>query len=168
MKRRISVVAIALMFSVLSVSAQTGTWTAVGSSGVVDETSFPHAFTQTRLGFNPNAGSSAGRIIARYNVTNTFGGGFDDTPPWTTLEVGAVRTSLDTVTARLFRVNPCTGVQTLICTAVNSSAGSTGTCASCTFPSNSFNFATNLYYVEVTIDRITGTGSPELTTLRIR
>jgi hypothetical protein len=38
----------------------------------------------------------------------------------------------------------------------------------CTFANTTFNFATSLYYVEVTITRSTGTGTPQLSTLRIR
>jgi hypothetical protein len=39
----------------------------------------------------------------------------------------------------------------------------------CTFPSGTvINFGANLYYVEAVITRIAGTGTPQLSTLRIR
>lgn len=171
MKRHVVLfAAAALLLTSLTASAQTGQWTAVGSTGALEPTQVPlfGVIGGTRLGFNPLGGSSAGTLVARFNVTNTFGGGIDDTPPWTTLEVGALNTVLDPVSATLYRVNPCTGARTRICTATNNVAGSAGACVSCTFPSTTFNFATSLYYVEVSISRTTGTGTPELATLRIR
>ena len=44
---------------------------------------------------------------------------------------------------------------------------STATCRSCTF-AGAFNFATNLYYVQVTLSRQTSGSAPHLYTLRIR
>jgi hypothetical protein len=172
MKIRILALAvIALFLAAFAASAQTGTWTAVGSTGTVDPTQVAKfgVFSGTRLGFNPAIGSNADILTVRFNVTNTWGGGSTDTPPWTTLEVGALNTSLDPVAATLYQVNRCTGARTAICTARNDIAGSAGACVSCTFPSGTvINFGANLYYVEVTITRSTGTGTPQLSTLRIR
>jgi hypothetical protein len=159
--------AVVLFLTALTASAQTGTWTAVGSTGTVDPTQVAlfGVIGGTRLGFNPAGGSNAGTIVARFNVTNTWGGGTRDNPPWTTLEVGGVNTSgFDIVAATLYRVNPCTGARTAICTANNTISNS---CATCVFPNTTFNFTNFLYYVEVSITRTVGTGSPQLSTLRI-
>jgi hypothetical protein len=171
MKNRIFVLAALSLFLIaFTASAQTGTWTAVGSTGTVDPTQVGQfgVVGGTRLGFNPLIGSNAATIIARFNVTNTWGGGAKDTPPWTTLEVGAFNSVLDPVVATLYRVNPCNGARTAICTATNNVAGTAGACVFCSFVNTTFNFATSLYYVEVTITRSTGTGTPQLSTLRIR
>jgi hypothetical protein len=171
MKSRVLVLTAAALFvTALTASAQMGTWTAVGSTGTVEPTQVGQfgTFGGTRLGFNPAGGSNAGTIIARFNVTNTWGGGTRDTPPWTTLEVGALNTVFDPVAATLYRVDPCTGNRTAICTATNNVAGGTGTCVTCTFANTTFNFANFLYYVEVSITRGVGTGNPQLATLRIR
>jgi len=169
MKIRILALALAALFlATFAASAQTGTWTAVGSTGTVDpqQVGLFGVIGGTRLGFNPAGGSNAGILTVRFNVTNTYGGGVSDVPPWTTLEVGAVNSSaFDPVAATLYKVNPCTGARTAICTATNTVANS---CAICTFPAGTINFGANLYYVEVTITRSTGTGSPQLSTLRIR
>ena len=169
MKKTILLATTVLFLTAFSASAQTGTWTAVGSTGTVDPTQVGlfGVFNGTRLGFNPAGGSASQIIVARFNVTNTYGGSIDDTPGWTTLEVGAVNSSFNPVTARLYRVDPCTGNRILICTANNNFAGSTGQCANCTFASNTFDFANFLYYVEVSITRAVGTGNPQLSTLRI-
>ena len=169
MKRNALVLAAALFLTTLAAAAQTGTWTAVGSTGAIDPTHVALAgvIGGTRLGFNPAGGSNSGIIVTRFNVTNTYGGGIDDTPSWTTLQLGALNTGFDTVSATLYRVNPCSGVRTAICTTTSSGAGSGGACTTCTFPSTTFNFASSLYYVEVQITRAVGTGNPQLSTLRI-
>ncbi|HKI02791.1 MAG TPA: hypothetical protein VKK31_12510 [Thermoanaerobaculia bacterium] len=166
MKNRVLALAVVALFvTALTASAQTGTWTAVGSTGAVEptQTGLFATFGGTRLGF---AGGSGNTIVARFNVTNTWG--LSDTPPWTTLEVGALNSSLNPVTATLYQVNPCSGARVQICRSVNDVAGSTGVCTTCTFSGNTFNFATFLYYVEVSISRTATTSSPQLSSLRIR
>ena len=213
-----------LLLTALGASAQTGTWTAVGSTGTVDPTqvSLFGVFTGTQLGFA--AAGNPGSIVARFNVTNTYGGGLRDTPPWTTLEVGAINSTLDfgptdidggavmlpiTITntsadasldlsgftktaSAVYSVTLPPGTTTLApgmqlvlnvsyhptvekpagqldsMTVTNNIAGATGVCASCTFANTTFNFLNNLYYVEVTITRTSGAGTPLLSTLRIR
>jgi hypothetical protein len=158
------------MVTVLTASAQVGTWTAVGSTGTVNpqQVGLAGVFNGTRLGFNPGGVALPGTIVARFNVTNTWGGGASNTPPWTTLEVGALNTAVDSVTATLYQVNPCTGTRTPICTAINNIAGGNGACAACTFQNTTFNFANFLYYIEVSITRVAANGNPQLSTLRIR
>ena len=170
MKGKAVVLAAALLLTALTATAQTGTWTAVGSTGAIDPTQVALAgvIGGTRLGFNPAGGSNSGTIVTRFNVTNTYGGGSDDTPSWTTLQLGALNTPFpDVVSATLYRVSPCSGARVAICTATNSGAGSAGSCVTCTFSSTTFNFASFLYYVEVQITRAVGTGNPQLSTLRI-
>ncbi|HEX8472395.1 MAG TPA: hypothetical protein VF666_00020 [Pyrinomonadaceae bacterium] len=141
-------------------------WTAVGSTGVVDEAAENiYAFGTTNLTY---LGGSTAPIVARYNVTNTFDNGANpNIPGWTILEAGSTSPAGTTVTARLFRVTPCTGVQGLICTATNAGGGGPG-CKFCQFPPNTIDFSQGLYYVEVTLTRTsTTTAPPSLWTLRI-
>jgi hypothetical protein len=164
MKRALlSFVAAALFLAALPLAAQTGTWTAVGSTGVVDESAAAiYAFGTTNLTFLP---TSPGTIVARYNVTNTWG--VSDTPPWKTLEMGyGDNNAAVSVRADLFQVNPCTGAQTLLCSVVSVDV-SAPSCVKCAF-NPIVNFATNLYYVQVTLSRTASTApAPSLFTLRI-
>jgi hypothetical protein len=168
MKKTLLVLAVAAVaLAGLPLAAQTGMWTAVASTGVVDESATGiYAFGSTNLGYN-GAGSLA-TIVARYNVTNTLGGGVSDNPGWTLLELGYFDNSpMSSVSATLFRVNPCTGAQALVCT-VTSFDNAAATCNFCQFPPTTFNFAANLYYVEVKIGRSVNTVFPQALTLRIR
>lgn len=153
-----------LFLAALPLPAQTGTWTAVGSTGVIDESSTAaYQFGTTNLTYN--GGGALTSIVARYNVTNTWGG--SDIPPWTTLEM----TYLDTtpqvaVRADLYQVDPCTGAQTLFCSVVSTDAGGP-TCKTCQFL-GPVNFANKLYYVQVTLSRTAVTVTPpNLYALRI-
>jgi hypothetical protein len=169
MKTRVLVLATAaLILATMTATAQTGTWTAVGSTGTVNppQVALFTVFNGTRLGFTAG-GTIPNTLLARFNVTNTWGGFQSDAPPWTLLEVGALNTSTaDPVSATLYRVNTCTGVRTAICTATNTLGSSTGACVSCSFSSGTFNFTSFLYYVEVSITRADN-ASPQLSTLRI-
>jgi hypothetical protein len=168
MKTRVLVLAAAaLILTTMTATAQTGTWTAVGSTGALGpaQVALFAVFNGTRLGFT--AGGTSNTLFVRFNVTNTWGGFESDAPPWTILEVGALNTTAtDPIVATLYRVNPCTGLRTAICTTTNTLGSSTGACTSCSFPSNTFNFTSFLYYVEVSITRA-DTNSPQLSTLRI-
>jgi len=166
MKRALIVLAVAgIALAGLPLAAQTGTWTAVASTGVVDESAAGiYAFGSTNLGYN--AGGSVAPIVARYDVTNTFGGGLTDAPPWTRLELGYFDSStLSQVRADLFRVDRCTGTQVLLCT-VTSVDATAPTCGVCGITAG-FNFANFLYYVQVTVSRTSANVSPQAFTLRI-
>jgi hypothetical protein len=167
MKRVWVSLTIAVLFlAALPLAAQTGTWTAVGSTGVVDESAAAiYAFGTTNLTF---LGNNTGTIVARYNVTNTWGGGALDTPPWSILQMGYLDTNAATsVRADLFRVDPCSGVQTLLCTMTSTDA-SAPTCKVCTFAPGSINFAASVYYAQVTLTRSASTApAPSLFSLRI-
>ena len=64
-------------------------WTAVGSTGVVDEASLNvFAFGTADIAFK--AGAAGTVVVARYNVTNTFDNNANpNRPGWTTLEMGS-------------------------------------------------------------------------------
>jgi hypothetical protein len=156
---------LAVFLAAIPVAAQTGAWSAVGSSGDIDETALGiYAVNGPALQHQPAA---TGTVFARYNVTNTFGGGLTDTPPWDTLELTYFDNSLSgTMAAVLLQVNRCTGAQTVLCN-VSSVDAAAPTCRTCTFPVGSINFATSLYYVEVRLSRSTTAVTPQAIGLRI-
>lgn len=139
-------------------------WTAVASTGTVDESAENfYAFGTTNLGYLGGS-PSTDPLIARYNVTNLAGGGVN--PLWNTLELGYLDTNAGgQVSATLYRVNPCTGSRVQLCT-VTSTDSSTPACRSCTFGAG-MNLQAFLYYVEVTLTRLTPGASPQANTLRI-
>lgn len=166
MKKRtlVALAIVAVVLTALPLAAATGTWTAVASTGVLDESAAGiYAAGSSNLGYGP-AGSVA-PIVARYNVTNTWS--TSDTPPWTLLELGYFDSSPSSaVRADLFQVDPCTGSQVVICSVVSVDNVSS-TCQSCQF-APTINFASKLYYVQVTISRTTPAVNPQALTLRIR
>lgn len=145
-----------------------GHWTSVASTGAIDGSSLSYfSFAGPNLTYLAGS-TSLTPLIARYNVTNTFDNNSNpDMPGWTTLELtyGAAGLPAAAVTATLFQVDPCTGNQVLICT-VSSLAGAS-TCGDCTFSSTTFNFASHVYYVEVTEIRHASNLFPTAKTLRI-
>lgn len=149
----------------LPAAAQSGAWTSVASVGALDPTQDPlYTTTSTDLAFRSN---QTGTITARYNVTNTYGGGVSDTPPWTTLEMTYTDNSASGfINAMLVEVDPCTNNGRLICF-LSSVDVSSPSCTTCTFPSNSINFGTKLYYVEVNISRTSTAAIEILKGLRI-
>jgi len=153
-----------LLLASLPAAAITGSWTGVGSTGVVDESAAgTYAFGSTNLGYAP-ASASISPIFARFNVTNTLQ--TSDTPPWNTLELGYFdNAATSSVRADLIQVTPCTGVQTVLCS-VTSNDNAVSTCKPCTFTAP-INFATNVYYIQVTISRNVATVSPQLLTLKL-
>ena len=138
-------------------------WTSICSVGAIDEADLAlYAFSNSSLTFKSGA---TGTVSARYNVTNTSVPG-DNTPPYTTLELGSLDTGTGSVTATLYEVTRCTGDIVVICT-VTSTTQSTADCNTCTFPNTTFNFSTNLYYVIVTLSRSVSTATTQANTLRI-
>lgn len=153
----------ALFLTALPVAAQNGTWTAVASTGAIDDASLA-AYSVGTVGLQHQPGFLTA-VIARYNVTNTFGGGIDDTPPWNTLELGYFDNSnLGQVTATLIQVDPCTGVTTILCSKTSLDNGAN--CVSCLFTQpidfNRFN-----YVVEVVVSRSSANVTPIARTLRL-
>lgn len=140
-------------------------WTAVGSSGVVDEESLKNfAFGTSDIAFV--AGATGTVVVARYNVTNTFDNNANPNKPgWTTLEMGSHAPLNTIIEAKLYQVARCDQQQTLLCTARNRSNDTP--CAKCTI-NGTIDFTNNLYYVEVTLNRnSTQNPSPRMFTLRL-
>jgi len=140
-------------------------WTAVGSTGVVDEASLnTFAFGTTDIGFKSSASGTV--VVARYNVTNTFDNNANPNKPgWTTLEMGSSAPLNTIVEAKLFQVKACGQDPVLLCTARNRS--SDNPCAKCTI-SGTIDFTSKLYYVEVTMNRSSPNNpSPRMFTLRL-
>lgn len=140
-------------------------WTAVASTGTMDESALAiFQFGTTNLGHLATS-TSLNPIVARYNVTNLAGGGAN--PAWNTLELGYLDLNNGgSVVATLYRVSPCNGNRVVLCT-VTSVDNSTGpTCKTCTFGAG-IDFQNFLYYVEVTINRISPGVFPQANTLRI-
>lgn len=141
-------------------------WTAVGSTGAVDEDSLNiFAFGTTDLLFK--AGGQGSVLVARYNVTNTFDNNANPNKPgWTTFEMGSQAPINTTVEGRLFTIKACGMAPVLICTARNHS--NDHPCAKCEFNSSTIDFTSSLYYVEVKMDRSAAMNTkPKLFTLRV-
>lgn len=155
----------AVILFVVSVTAHAGPlhWTAVGTSAAVEPATVGYAgFANGGLSYL-NGSSSTGPVQGYWNVTNTTG---TETPAWTTLEVGYSQPTNSTVQILFFSVDPCTGRRTGICNFVTG-VTSGPTCKTCTFPSNTFDFATNLYVIEANLNRTTPQANPIVYTLRI-
>jgi len=163
MKYLARLAAVALFLTTLPLAAQTGTWTAVASTGMVDNSSLS-SFSNTTVGFQ-HATGALGTIYARFNVTNTYG---IDTPPWNTLDLGYYDNQpTGYVTALLFQVDPCTGVATILCTKTSVDLGTNGAgCVSCTF-TQQIDFSKYNYVVEVQVNRSATTAIPIARSLRI-
>ncbi len=155
----------AFFLATLPLAAQSGAWSAVGSTGAIGETSLGiYAFNTPAL---QHRVGTTGTILAHYNVTNTFGGGLTDTPGWTTLEMTWFDNSIQSaIAAVLFRVDRCTGATTVLCN-VSSLDIATPTCRTCTFPVGSIDFGNSLYFVQVRLARGVAAVTPQVIGLRI-
>jgi hypothetical protein len=154
--------AVAFLFlAALPLAAQTGKWTAVASTGDIDESS-ENDYAVSGPALHHQVGFTKD-VIARYNVTNTWGGGADDTPPWAQMQLGYGDNSpAGWVKATLFRVDPCTGFTVPVCTITSIDNQNCGTCFV-----GAIDFANKLYFVEVTVHRDDTTAAPAARTLRI-
>jgi hypothetical protein len=140
-------------------------WTAVGSSGAVDEDSLrAYAFGSADIGFKPGAPGSI--ITARYNVTNTFDNNANpNRPGWRLLEMGSKAPNSTIIEAKLFQIKACDTTPVLLCTARNRS--NDHPCSTCDFNAT-IDFTDSLYYVEVTLNRFNSTtANPRMFTLRL-
>ena len=161
----LGLVTLALLIAPAVSFAQSG-WTSPCSSGAtIDETAlglyavnpFPNNACLTYRA------ASTGTIAARYDVTNTAVPS-TPVPPWAIFEFGYVDTGLGSATAILYEINPCVPNPVVICRIVSVD---NQFCGQCTFSNNTFNFLTNLYFVEVTLNRPAGAPAPQACTLRI-
>jgi hypothetical protein len=140
-------------------------WTAVASTGVVDETGlrlfeFKGASVTYRQGVNTHE-----PFVLRYNVTNPSR--FDPIPGWTVLELGStVPIAGSFVAATLIRVDRCTGQEVELCTTTNN--GSEGPiCTTCNFAANAVDYTNNLYYVRLVLRGADNPPVPSAHTLRL-
>ena len=145
-------------------------WTAVASTGAIDNTSLGFfAFNGPALTYLSGS-SSLLPVVARYNVTNTFDNNSNpDKPGWSILELGYDNAGgpAGAVQATLFQVEPCTGVQTVLCV-VNSNANTTNSCTPpCQFSSAAIDFSLHLYYIQVRLTRNATNLFPAAKTLRL-
>jgi hypothetical protein len=147
MKATVSLSVLALLLLALPAAGQAYDWSHVGSVGITQAGS-GHQFVGPTFTFSA---FRTGTLIARYNVTNTYGAGVSKTPPWTTFRAAFTdNSSLGVVNLRLMQVDKCSNAETQIC-AISSSEG--GSCDTCTFGSSTFDFANNFYYVDARITR---------------
>ena len=144
-------------------------WTAVASTGAVDEESIysrRYEVHDSALGYNPGS-PDADPVVARYNVTDTSPLSDRPTVPgWTVLELGAFAPPGSSVLAVLVRVEPCTG-KAIPFVRVIVSDRDAATCASHQFSPTDIDFSQWLFYVEVTIQRRDKALRPEAYTLRL-
>jgi hypothetical protein len=150
-------------------SAQVVPWTAVASTGVIDESDESiYAFSGSALSYLVGSASTS-TIEARYNVVNTFDNNANpNIPGWTILELGSSAPAGSTVSATLYRVRPCDGFREILCTVSNVGEGQGGgICKTCQFAPNTINFANYLYFVQVNLSRNTAGVNPNAYTLRL-
>jgi hypothetical protein len=142
-------------------------WTSIGAGGTVDELSIPEfAFNLASAGYSP-ASTTIKPLEFRYNVTNTHETNPNpNMPGWTVLELGGIAPGNSSVSAVLYKVQRCTGLQKALCgTKIGASA--MNTCNACQFPNTAVDFSGFVYYVDVTVSRSTLSESPMVNTLRI-
>lgn len=155
---RVSVLALSL--AVLPLTAvHAATWTAVASSGTVDEASLG-SFAVTGPNLSHNAASLTD-IVARYNITDTSGTGL---PGWTTLEMTASNATGGMVRADLYQVDACGGDDLQLCIIFAQGGPS---CRTCTFGAGTFDFNNYLYYVEVRVSRTSTANTPYAAAFRL-
>jgi hypothetical protein len=154
---------VALLAAPVASFAQNGHWTSVASAGTtIDEADLGiYAVDGGDLFFAPNM---TGTIHARYNVVNTANPN-GEMPMWNTFEIGYDDIGLGVVKARLWKVDPCTGVQLTLCQITSANEGM-GWCKTCQFPAP-LNFVNQLYFVAVEVTRNSVEANPILHTLRI-
>jgi hypothetical protein len=156
---------LAWFLAALPMAAQSGAWTAAGSTGAIADLSLGiYGFSNASL---VHRAGVTGTVLANYNVTNTFGGGLTDTPPWTTLEVTWFDNSPNiSIAAVLLQVDRCTGAITVLCN-VSAVDNPAVTCNTCNFPAGSINFANSAYFVQVRMARGVNTVFPRVINLRV-
>ena len=162
MKAIIAKSVFALLLFALPAAAQVSyDWSHVGSVGII-QAGIGHVFTGPTFTF---ASNRTGTLTARYNVTNTVGGGIDKTPAWTNFTAAFTdNSSLGVVTLRLFQVDKCSNQETEICAL---SSSDDGTCDTCTFGSSTFDFANNFYYIQANITQTNAAAGVQLHSVAI-
>jgi hypothetical protein len=155
--------ALALLAAPVASFAQSG-WSSACSAGITIEEISLMNYRLLGSSLLHRAGTT-GIVRGRLNVTNTSVPN-TPTPPWTTLELGYLDKGAGSVNAELFVADPCTGAIASICS-VTSQDGPRGACVTCTFPATTFNFLTEIYYVQVKVTRDSVTDDVRANTIRI-
>jgi hypothetical protein len=138
-------------------------WSSAGVNGIVDPTSVARASSGPALTFS---GSTTGTIVARYPVTNTYGGGQSTTPPWSIMWVTFVDNSaLGSVIAKLYSVDKCANTQHMLCQVTSNDAGPF--CSPCGL-GDPFDFGNNSYYIEVTLNRTSSAATEQIDILALQ
>jgi hypothetical protein len=141
-------------------------WTAVGSTGAVDDGSLQNfGFFEPFASYRPGS-MSVDPLVFRYNVTNP--GHDTPVPGWMNLYLSSwVQAAGSAVGATLIRVDRCTGEVTPICTTVNSQITEKPICTWCSFAATDINFDEYLYYVRVQLDRADQPDPPRAYSVRL-
>jgi hypothetical protein len=149
MKTLISMALLALLFAAVPASAQMD-WSSVGSTGTVDPAAAAiYGYTGPTINFAPG---SIGTIVARYQVTNTFGSATSPIAPWNTLRAAIDDNSVNaSVRVRLVEVDRCSRVERTLCALGSVDVAGTQ-CPTCVFAAP-IDFLNHSYYVEVTLFR---------------
>jgi hypothetical protein len=164
MKRSLlTLITILAIAAPITAFAQSG-WTSPCSAGATIDEAATALYQVNNSALFFRAGR-IGTVTARYDVVNTAVPSVPVTP-WTTLELGYLDPTGGNVTATLFRVDPCTGKTTTICS-VTSVPSPAPNCVVCTFGGGTLNFITNLYFVQVNVTRAVTTINPQALTLRV-
>jgi hypothetical protein len=153
MKTLVRLFTLAMLVSALPMLAQD--WSAVGSVAHVDEASLGiYAVNGPNLEFLPGA---SGTMFARYHVTNTYGAGITNFPPWGRLVLGYLDNGNQvTIHARLMRLELCTGTVTQLCE-IKGTDSTASHCDVCPI-TQVMNFQNYAYYVEVDLSRTSTSG----------
>ena len=152
------VLVLSLFAATVPLAAQTTTWTAIASTGAVDEASLgSYAVTGPTLSHNA---ASLTDIVARYNITDVSG---IEQPGWTTLEMTASNATGGMVRADLYQLDSCGGDPIHLCIVFAQG----DSCKTCNFSANTFDFSTSLYYLEVKITRSSTANTPSATAFRL-
>jgi hypothetical protein len=153
----------ALLFCSVPASAQLYVydWSLPGATGDVDPSSAAHAFFGPGLTF---ASGVTGTIKVRYGIQNIYDA--DVTPSWQYLILSRANNSaLGSVTARLMRVDHCSGDEEQMCSTGGS--GEASGCSRCLFNPGELDFSDNSYYIEVTLTRSSTTATPVVNTVAL-
>ena len=156
-----------LIFSFEKTNAQQQCWTSVGSAGTVDEADL----STVAISSNTTAVSSAttsATIEIRYNIVATAGLFGGECNVKTLTARYADNGSSAQVLIRLYTFNIQTGVSaTLVELNSNNFPQSTVAQARSASYSGNFNFATNIYYIEVQLIKTATGGNPLIRALQI-
>lgn len=159
---RIAILTALLVLTIPAAAQTTYDWSMIGSAGDIDPASVAQAHTGPTLKF---AAAATGTIVARYPITNTYGG---STPPWQYLILSYANNSASgSVSARLLRVSHCSGDEEQMCRVNGGNSLGNSTCGYCLFNNGEIDFTQNSYYIEVTLTRSVTTALPQVHTVAL-